>query len=355
MDDMFRNTLSNKEALFMVRDIQDKEIKDALFDIDSDKAYGPDGYSFKFFKKAWVVVGDEFLLAVKEFFKSGQLLGEINATIIALIPKIRDRVKEHFYYEIGKGDNVSVWYDKWNSYRPIGNFISQRKIYEARLPIDIKVADMIHNQRWVWPNEWTIEFSELVNILVPDIDNDKDDKVVWVTNAGKKVNFSTKKTERMEDIIPGMTEALVPSGRTSGNKSSMNGCRLANWIEIARTVTSMEDMDLFGLPLLFDELDAKRTVGDDELHAKSVEEPESSLTDDSFRSNMDLFGLPLLFDELDAKRTVGDDELHAKSVEEPESSLTDDSFRSNMGIILSVVEGGGGGGVSSTAMDAEWR
>ncbi|GJT05071.1 hypothetical protein Tco_0839533 [Tanacetum coccineum] len=47
--------------------------------------------------------------------------------------------------------------------------------------------------------------------------------------------------------------------------------------------------------------------------------------------------LPLLFDWLDAKRTVGDDELLEKSVEEPESLLHDDSFRSNMKVVVVVV------------------
>ncbi|GJT66422.1 hypothetical protein Tco_1017902 [Tanacetum coccineum] len=50
-----------------------------------------------------------------------------------------------------------------------------------------------------------------------------------------------------------------------------------------------------------------------------------------------LFGLPLLFDWLDAKRTVGDDELLKKSVEELESLLNDGSFRSNMKVVVVVV------------------
>ncbi|GKG35471.1 hypothetical protein Tco_0440625, partial [Tanacetum coccineum] len=39
-----------------------------------------------------------------------------------------------------------------------------------------------------------------------------------------------------------MTEALMPSGGTSRNKSSRNSGWLGNWIEIARAVTSKEDM-----------------------------------------------------------------------------------------------------------------
>ncbi|GKD30933.1 RNA-directed DNA polymerase, eukaryota, reverse transcriptase zinc-binding domain protein [Tanacetum coccineum] len=71
----------------MVKEINDKEVE-ALFDIDGDKALGPDGFSSELFKKAWDVIGVDFCLAVKEFFRNGKLLGEINATIIALIPKV---------------------------------------------------------------------------------------------------------------------------------------------------------------------------------------------------------------------------------------------------------------------------
>ncbi|GJY45973.1 RNA-directed DNA polymerase, eukaryota, reverse transcriptase zinc-binding domain protein, partial [Tanacetum coccineum] len=45
------NTLSPEEATDMIREVTDKEIKDALFDIGDNKAPGPDGYSSVFFKK----------------------------------------------------------------------------------------------------------------------------------------------------------------------------------------------------------------------------------------------------------------------------------------------------------------
>nr|GEV83963.1 RNA-directed DNA polymerase, eukaryota, reverse transcriptase zinc-binding domain protein [Tanacetum cinerariifolium] len=84
---IFKNTLSLEEVKDMVREFSDNEIKEALFDIDGNKASGPDGYSYEFLKKSWEVIREEFYLAMKEFFRSGKLLGEINATLIALIPK----------------------------------------------------------------------------------------------------------------------------------------------------------------------------------------------------------------------------------------------------------------------------
>nr|GEU49936.1 zinc finger, CCHC-type [Tanacetum cinerariifolium] len=83
----FKNTLDSAEANNMVCDVSDKEIKEAIFDIDGNKDSRLDGFTPEFFKRAWSIVGDEVCLAIKELFKNGKLLGEINYTLIAFIPK----------------------------------------------------------------------------------------------------------------------------------------------------------------------------------------------------------------------------------------------------------------------------
>ncbi|GKB63767.1 RNA-directed DNA polymerase, eukaryota, reverse transcriptase zinc-binding domain protein [Tanacetum coccineum] len=79
---------SVSDDIYMIRDISDNEIKAALFDIDSNKAPGHDGYSSQFFKDAWNVIVKEFFKAVRDFFISGKLLKEVNSTVISLVPKI---------------------------------------------------------------------------------------------------------------------------------------------------------------------------------------------------------------------------------------------------------------------------
>ncbi|GJV82770.1 RNA-directed DNA polymerase, eukaryota, reverse transcriptase zinc-binding domain protein [Tanacetum coccineum] len=74
---LFVKKILGAEAILMIREINDEEIKIALFDIDDDKALGPDGYTSKFYKKAWDVVKGEFCAAIKEFFLTRKLLGEI--------------------------------------------------------------------------------------------------------------------------------------------------------------------------------------------------------------------------------------------------------------------------------------
>nr|GEV25547.1 hypothetical protein [Tanacetum cinerariifolium] len=104
---------------------------------------------------------------------------------------VRDMIKDHVMYDIEKGNSVSVWYDKWNSNGLLGKFITQRNIYDARLHIDAKVFEIIKDNRWAWPNDWSSLFPELLNIPTPIL-NAKEDKVLWVTNAGLKICFSTK-------------------------------------------------------------------------------------------------------------------------------------------------------------------
>ncbi|KAL0285129.1 UNVERIFIED_CONTAM: hypothetical protein Sradi_7182200 [Sesamum radiatum] len=83
-----RHVLSEAKALTLVQPVTPNEIKLAVFDIDEVKAPGPDGYSSGFSKAAWPVVGEEVTRAVMEFFRTGNLLKEVNATLISFIPKV---------------------------------------------------------------------------------------------------------------------------------------------------------------------------------------------------------------------------------------------------------------------------
>ncbi|KAL0287884.1 UNVERIFIED_CONTAM: hypothetical protein Sradi_7114900 [Sesamum radiatum] len=83
-----RHILTTEEAEALILPITPAEIKQAIFDIDETKAPGPDGYSAGFYKAAWPVIGLEVTQAIQEFFRTGRLLKQVNATLISLIPKV---------------------------------------------------------------------------------------------------------------------------------------------------------------------------------------------------------------------------------------------------------------------------
>nr|GFB60378.1 hypothetical protein [Tanacetum cinerariifolium] len=73
----------------MIRDVTDAEVREAIFSIGDDKSPGPDGYTSAFFNEAWNVIHTDVTSAVREFFRNGTLLRELNHTITALLPKVK--------------------------------------------------------------------------------------------------------------------------------------------------------------------------------------------------------------------------------------------------------------------------
>ncbi|KAL0284968.1 UNVERIFIED_CONTAM: putative ribonuclease H protein [Sesamum radiatum] len=84
-----KHTITMDEAADLVRPVTQAEIRTAFFDISEDSAPGPDGYTSGFFKAAWPEIGADLCAAVAEFFTSGQLLKQLNATLLVLIPKVQ--------------------------------------------------------------------------------------------------------------------------------------------------------------------------------------------------------------------------------------------------------------------------
>jgi len=70
--------------------ITNDDIKNALFSIPDSKSPGPDGYNALFFKKSWPLIGVDFIAAVRYFFSHNSLPRCVNATRVALVPKIEN-------------------------------------------------------------------------------------------------------------------------------------------------------------------------------------------------------------------------------------------------------------------------
>ncbi|GJV21624.1 hypothetical protein Tco_1370644 [Tanacetum coccineum] len=63
--DLLKKKVDPKNALYMIRDVSNEEIKVVLFDIEDDKAPGPDGFTSKFFKASWDSMGNDLCYDVK--------------------------------------------------------------------------------------------------------------------------------------------------------------------------------------------------------------------------------------------------------------------------------------------------
>ncbi|KAK3222001.1 hypothetical protein Dsin_009026 [Dipteronia sinensis] len=88
LSNIIDKVISNDQADFMGRDVTNDEIREVCFSLHPNKAPGLDGLNAHFFKKTWDIVCEDVISVVQEFFSAGRLLKELNATILALFPKV---------------------------------------------------------------------------------------------------------------------------------------------------------------------------------------------------------------------------------------------------------------------------
>ena len=84
VDNLNFRRLSMLEAGSLTRIFTLEEVKQAIWDCDSFKSPGPDDINLGFIKD----IKDDFMRFVTEFHRNGRLTKGINATFIALIPKV---------------------------------------------------------------------------------------------------------------------------------------------------------------------------------------------------------------------------------------------------------------------------
>ncbi|GJX09413.1 RNA-directed DNA polymerase, eukaryota [Tanacetum coccineum] len=86
----FPNQITQDQCNNLESDVTNVEIKKAVWDCGTDKAPGPDGFTFGFFRHFWYLVDKEIYDAVRYFFVNYHFPNGCNSSFIALIPKIPD-------------------------------------------------------------------------------------------------------------------------------------------------------------------------------------------------------------------------------------------------------------------------
>jgi hypothetical protein len=66
------------------------EIKESMFQMEHNKAPGPDGFSAEFYHVFWEIIKEDLLILFSEFYEESLPLFSLNFGVITLLPKIQD-------------------------------------------------------------------------------------------------------------------------------------------------------------------------------------------------------------------------------------------------------------------------
>ena len=79
--------VTEEQNIFLNKTISTDEVDQALQEMPSAKALGPDGFTVEFFKACWEIVKYDIYKVVEDSRRSASILKALNATMITLIPK----------------------------------------------------------------------------------------------------------------------------------------------------------------------------------------------------------------------------------------------------------------------------
>ncbi|GJY38021.1 RNA-directed DNA polymerase, eukaryota [Tanacetum coccineum] len=88
----FPHKISGEQCNEIESEVTNEEIKRAVWDCGTDKAPGPDGYTFGFYRRFWDIIQVDVFAAIKHFFVHGAFPKGGNSSFIALIPKNQNAI-----------------------------------------------------------------------------------------------------------------------------------------------------------------------------------------------------------------------------------------------------------------------
>ena len=79
--------ISEESAISLDAPFTEEEISKAIFQMDRDKASGPDGFTIAVFQDCWDVIKEDLVRVFAEFHRSRVINQSTNASFIVLLPK----------------------------------------------------------------------------------------------------------------------------------------------------------------------------------------------------------------------------------------------------------------------------
>ena len=95
-----------------------------------------------------------------------------------------------FGHTLGDGKTTSTWFDRWCSLSPLMNLISTRDISRSGFLLSSKVADLVRDGIWQWPNDWATRFPNIYMLDNPALDPSARDTQLWKDITGALKQFS---------------------------------------------------------------------------------------------------------------------------------------------------------------------
>ena len=92
--------MSQEENELLTSEFTVSEVKDAVFQMEHNKAPGPNGFPAEFYQVFWEVIKDDLMALFTDFHNEDLNLFSLNFGIITLIPKVQEATKIQQYRPI---------------------------------------------------------------------------------------------------------------------------------------------------------------------------------------------------------------------------------------------------------------
>ena len=64
---------------------------------------------------------------------------------------LRPLAQDLFKWEVGNGNNISLWYDVWHPRGPLDSWLGERVAYSSSFPKEAQLCCIINSEGWDWP------------------------------------------------------------------------------------------------------------------------------------------------------------------------------------------------------------
>ncbi|KAK1692257.1 hypothetical protein QYE76_008954 [Lolium multiflorum] len=92
--------LTQEENNILVAEFTEKEVKDAIFQMELNKSPGPDGFPAEFYQTFWEVIKDDLMSMFKQLHSGELQLFKLNFGVITLLPKKENAIQIQQYRPI---------------------------------------------------------------------------------------------------------------------------------------------------------------------------------------------------------------------------------------------------------------